>query len=188
MDADGGDQITPVVQNGQFTAYLPLTANFTATPLVGTLPLTVQFTDLSTGDPLPTAWAWDFNNDGIVDNTTQSPGYTYAVAGHYSVNLTTSNQFDSDTMVKSSYIWVKPNVVPFPGYTLPPTDPDGDELYEDINGNGRLDFDDVVAFYQNMAWIEANTEVGISPYDYNHNGRIDYDDVVVLYYEVLAAP
>ena len=83
---------------------------------------------------------------------------------------------------------MKPNVVPFPGYTLPPTDPDGDNLYEDINGNGRLDFDDVVAFYQNMAWIEANTEVGIAPYDYNHNGRIDYDDVVVLYYEVLAAP
>jgi len=61
----------------------------------------------------------------------------------------------------------------------------GDGLYEDINGNGMLDFDDVVAFYQNMAWVIGNTYVGIEPYDFNGNGRIDYDDIVVLYYEVL---
>ena len=76
-------------------------------------------------------------------------------------------------------------VEPFPGYTNRPTDPDGDGLYEDINGNGMLDFDDVVAFYQNMAWVIGNTFVGIEPYDFNGNGRIDYDDIVVLYYEVL---
>ncbi|KUG10023.1 hypothetical protein ASZ90_016567 [hydrocarbon metagenome] len=76
-------------------------------------------------------------------------------------------------------------VEPFPGYTNRPTDPDGDGLYEDINGNGVLDFDDVVAFYQNMAWVEGNAFVGIEPYDFNGNGRIDYDDIVVLYYEIL---
>ncbi|KUG10028.1 cell surface protein [hydrocarbon metagenome] len=74
---------------------------------------------------------------------------------------------------------------PFPGSTNRPTDPDGDGLYEDINGNGELDFDDVVAFYQNMAWVAGNTAVGIDPYDFNGNGRIDYDDVVVLYYRIL---
>jgi PKD repeat protein len=76
-------------------------------------------------------------------------------------------------------------VEPFPGYTDRPTDPDGDGLYEDINGNGVLEFDDVVAFYQNMAWVAGNTAVGIEPYDFNRNGRIDYDDVVVLYYRIL---
>jgi len=74
---------------------------------------------------------------------------------------------------------------PFPGYPNLPTDPDGDGLYEDINGNGILDFDDVVAFYQNLAWVAGNTAVGIDPYDFNRNGRIDYDDVVVLYYCIL---
>jgi len=77
---------------------------------------------------------------------------------------------------------------PFPGYPNLPTDPDGDGLYEDINGNGILDYDDVVAFYQNMAWVAGNTAVGIEPYDFNGNGRIDYDDVVVLYYRILAGP
>jgi PKD repeat protein len=77
---------------------------------------------------------------------------------------------------------------PFPGYPNLPTDPDGDGLYEDINGNGILDFDDVVAFYQNMTWVAGNTAVGIEPYDFNGNGRIDYDDVVVLYYRILAGP
>ena len=67
----------------------------------------------------------------------------------------------------------------FPGYTNPPTDPDKDSLYEDINGNGMLDFDDVVAYYDNMEWIEEN--VPIESFDYNKNGLIDFDDVVKLY-------
>lgn len=33
----------------------------------------------------------------------------------------------------------------FSGYTNPSTDSDHDGLYEDINGNGKVDFDDVVA-------------------------------------------
>ena len=34
--------------------------------------------------------------------------------------------------------------VPLPGYANPPTDPDGDCIYEDLNANGRKDFNDVV--------------------------------------------
>ena len=48
------------------------------------------FTDHSTGTG-PLTYAWDFNNDGITDNTTQSPSYTYSTAGVYSVNLTVAN-------------------------------------------------------------------------------------------------
>ena len=67
----------------------------------------------------------------------------------------------------------------FPGYTKPPLDLNNDGLYEDINGNGRLDFADVVTYYNNLAWITQN---GLIPYfDYNHNGRIDFNDVVKLY-------
>jgi PKD repeat protein len=33
------------------------------------------------------------------------------------------------------------------GCTKPQTDPDHDGCYEDINGNGILDFDDVVKLY-----------------------------------------
>jgi PKD repeat protein len=38
-----------------------------------------------------------------------------------------------------------PSIFPvFPGCTSSPTDPNHDGLYEDINGNGNQDFDDVV--------------------------------------------
>ncbi|MDI3484567.1 MAG: hypothetical protein PWQ74_1154, partial [Methanobacteriaceae archaeon] len=44
-------------------------ANFTANPTLGVTPLTVQFTDLSTG---ATEWYWDFNNDTIIDSREQN--------------------------------------------------------------------------------------------------------------------
>ncbi|HII80556.1 MAG TPA: 6-bladed beta-propeller, partial [Methanosarcina sp.] len=47
------------------------------------------------------------------------------------------------------------------------------------NGNGMLDFDDVVAYYDNMEWIEE--KVPIESFDYNKNRLIDFDDVVKLY-------
>jgi PKD repeat protein len=67
----------------------------------------------------------------------------------------------------------------FPGCTNPPTDPKKDGLYEDINGNGILDFDDIVAYYDNINWIEGNAPVAL--FDYNNNNLVDFDDVVKLY-------
>ena len=97
------------------------------------------------------------------------------------------NTYSSDTETKSEYIRITRYVKPFPGQVNDPTDPDSDFLYEDINGNGRLDYDDIVLYYENMQWIRDQHDVGIDPYDYNGNGRIDYDDVVVLYQELLAS-
>jgi len=78
-------------------------ANFTANPLSGTAPLSVTFTDLSVN---ATGWAWDFDNNGIVDNMTANPVYTYTETGTYSVNLTVSNSEGSSSSVKSDYITV----------------------------------------------------------------------------------
>ncbi|AAM07631.1 PKD domain-containing protein [Methanosarcina acetivorans] len=80
-------------------------ANFSANPLSGDSPLTVQFTDLSTGDGI-NVWAWDFNNDGIVDSTEQNPSHTYTPAGNYTVNLTVENANGSDFEVKTDHITV----------------------------------------------------------------------------------
>jgi PKD repeat protein len=79
-------------------------ANFTATPISGEAPLNVTFTDASTGSP--TSWAWDFENDGIVDSTEQNATFTYTTAGTYTVNLTVSNDGGSDAEVKTDYITV----------------------------------------------------------------------------------
>lgn len=71
------------------------------------------------------------------------------------------------------------SVVTFPGTALSPTDPDHDGLYEDANGNGRLDFTDVVLFFKNIAWIGGHEPV--AAFDFNHNGSIDFNDLVLLF-------
>ena len=79
-------------------------ANFTANRTSGVAPLAVLFTDSSTNSP--TTWAWDFNNDGTTDATTQNPTYTYAAAGTYTVKLTASNGAGPNTATKTNYITV----------------------------------------------------------------------------------
>ena len=66
-------------------------------PTSGTAPLAVGFTDTSSG--APTAWAWDFTDDGTVDSNAQHPSHTYTTAGSHTARLTVSNAggFDSTT-------------------------------------------------------------------------------------------
>ncbi len=66
-----------------------------------------------------------------------------------------------------------------PGGIGVPTDTDGDGRYEDVNGNGREDFADVVLYFNQMGWIAANEPV--AAFDLNGNGRIDFADVVALF-------
>ena len=71
-------------------------ALFNASPLTGDAPLTVTFTDLSTGSP--TTYAWDFQGDGIVDSTSPSGNtFTYTIPGTYTVRLTVSNGLSTDS-------------------------------------------------------------------------------------------
>jgi PKD repeat protein len=76
--------------------------NFYATPSSGGAPLTVQFTDTSTGKP--TEWEWDFGDD--TSSTLQHPTHTYAEIGNYTVSLTTTNSEGSNTTIKEDCIRV----------------------------------------------------------------------------------
>ncbi len=78
-------------------------ADFSATPTTGPAPLTVTFTDLSTGDP--TSWLWDFGDSGT--STQQHPSHTYADVGTCTVSLTATNIFGSDTEIKTDYVTVR---------------------------------------------------------------------------------
>lgn len=75
-------------------------ADFTATPTLGGVPLNVTFTDLSTGTP--TAWSWDFGDGN--NSTAQDPSHEYASPGLYTVTLTVSNSFGSDSLEKPEYV------------------------------------------------------------------------------------
>ncbi len=77
-------------------------ADFSGTPTSGDAPLTVDFTDLSTGNP--SSWSWDFGDGGSSD--VQNPSYEYTGAGIFTVSLTASNACGSDQEIKAGYITV----------------------------------------------------------------------------------
>nr|WP_319372974.1 right-handed parallel beta-helix repeat-containing protein [uncultured Methanobacterium sp.] len=82
------------------TAYQPV-ANFTADVTNGVGPLTVQFTDTSSG---PTSWSWDFDGDGVIDSTLQNPSWTYISTGVYNVSLFVGNAVGNSTLTKTGFI------------------------------------------------------------------------------------
>jgi len=72
--------------NGTVTLVLPPVAGFTPSATSGVAPLTVNFTDTSTG--APTHWYWDFGDGGT--STNQHPAHTYA-DGTWTASLIASN-------------------------------------------------------------------------------------------------
>jgi PKD repeat protein len=170
-----------------------LTADFTGSPLTGVasrnVSLAVRFTDDSTGTP--TSWSWNFGNGDTVNATEQNPVAFYTGRPQkFTVTLEAGNGADSGSVTKTQYVAITPYLEKFPKYNSAheitgyysslPADLDGDYVYEDINHNGRVDYDDVVAFYNAMDWIDSNTNVDIENYDYSGNGKIGFEDVVAL--------
>jgi hypothetical protein len=96
------DQLTGTTRSLTIWEPAPvLAADFTATPITGTVPLTVTFTDLSTG--YPTLWSWDFGDGNT--STLQNPVHTYYTYGTHPVNLTVSNGGGSNFTEKPAYIF-----------------------------------------------------------------------------------
>ncbi|MFL3664349.1 MAG: PKD domain-containing protein [Flavobacteriales bacterium] len=68
----------------------------------------INFNNASTPAATITNWSWDFNNDGIVDNTQQNPSYSYPGPGSYQVELMVeANGGCKDSIVKT--VVVNPN-------------------------------------------------------------------------------
>ena len=80
----------------------PPTADFTGSPLSGVAPLTVNFTDTSTGNV--TSWSWSFGDGGT--STAQHPSYTFTTPGSWSVTLTATGHGGSDGQTKTDYVVV----------------------------------------------------------------------------------
>jgi len=81
--------------------------------------------------------------------------------------------------------WTAPGaqyVVSLPGQVNVPTDPDGDGLYEDVNGGGTIGFFDVVLFFNHVEWMRENEPV--TAFDFSGNGDIGFQDVVLFFNQV----
>ena len=88
-------------------------AEFSATPRTGPAPLSVTFSDLSSG--AITAWAWDFSD--FTGSTLASPTHVYTANGTYTVALTLSGPGGPTTQSKLGYVVVSdaPPVASFVG-------------------------------------------------------------------------
>jgi len=87
----------------------PPEAAFTADMTCGCRPLTVTFTDQSTGNP--TSWKWEYRKTGSAGWTqfgsgAPNPSHTFSTRGSYDIRLTVINMGGSDTATKPGYITV----------------------------------------------------------------------------------
>ncbi|MGO9690240.1 MAG: PKD domain-containing protein, partial [Syntrophobacteraceae bacterium] len=106
----------------------PPVANFSATPTSGTAPLSVQFTDASTG-PV-TNWSWVFGDGGT--STSQDPIYTYSTPGTYTVSLTATGPGGANTNTETNYITVNsPGIDQYTKLMLHFNGPNGSRTFTD---------------------------------------------------------
>jgi gliding motility-associated-like protein len=80
-------------------------ANFSASTTSGCAPLTVSFTDQSTGNP--TSWNWQFGNGQL--STIKNPVVTFSQPGTYTIKLVVRNADGIDEEEKIDYITVFPS-------------------------------------------------------------------------------
>jgi PKD repeat protein len=79
----------------------PPTAGFVGAPTSGSVPLTVLFSDQSSG---ATRWSWNFGDGGT--SALRNPAHTYTMPGVFAVSLTATNGCTSNTSTRTGYITV----------------------------------------------------------------------------------
>ncbi|NPD44179.1 lamin tail domain-containing protein [Lentimicrobium sp. S6] len=105
----GGQDIygTPLASCG----VAPLVAEFSASSTSIETGQSIDFTDLSTGNP--TSWSWTFEGGTPSSSTSQNPqDIVYNTAGVYDVILTISTDDDNNTETKTNYITVVDPITP----------------------------------------------------------------------------
>jgi len=88
---------------GFITVTNPPVADFFSSSQYGSSPFTVSFADTSRGYT-PMTYRWDFGDGTGSDR--QNPTHTYTADGEYTVSLTVTNQYGSDTRMAKGFIGV----------------------------------------------------------------------------------
>jgi PKD repeat protein len=164
-DASGNSDdvyIDEIEFRGSGTGVPAPVASFSASPTSGCAPLTVNFTDESTGDI--TAWDWNFG-DGTPHSGDQNPSHQYANPGDYTVTLTVTGPGGSDDEVKSNYIHAEgPPVADFYGDPTSGTVPLTVNFHDQSTGtvtSWDWDFGDGTPHSSNQNPVHEYSSVGL---------------------------
>lgn len=133
-----------------------VSADFVASPESGYVPLQVQFTDLSEGDP--TSWFWDFGDDST--STAPNPTHTYRDTGYFDVKLVVANSQYTDSLIREDYIHVS-------------------FLCGDANGDAVIDLGDVI-FLISYLFRSGHPPYPLEAGDANWDGVVRVGDIVYL--------
>ena len=147
------------------TPLLPPTASFTGSPRTGFAPLTVTFSDTSTGTV--TNRAWMFGDGGTTNTLDTTVVYTYDSISTNTVTLIVSGPLGARTNMVFNYITISPPIPPAPvaAFSASPT-----------NGSNPLlvNFTDAsTGIFTNHAWTfgDGGTSSLASPsYTYSNSG------------------
>lgn len=107
-----------------------LVADFMADNICGTIPFTVNFTNLSDANGPGYTYLWDFGDGNT--STTENPSHTYTIDGIYTVSLAVQDVYGSDTKTIFGYIKTRSQYS-----TLDSSDPGGPAFnWIEINNTG----------------------------------------------------
>jgi PKD repeat protein len=157
-------------------------ARFLADTNVVALGNSLNFTDISMGNPI--SWKWIFEGGDPAMSTQRDPGpVRYDRLGKYSVTLIVTNEFGTDSLVREDFIFVVPRIYPNPAsdffYVLT-----GSQISEKCNirvsdAQGRTVFDESVSqsmggFYKVPCgnWPSGVFVVRVTGSDFSHTGKL----------------
>ncbi|MBI4173480.1 MAG: PKD domain-containing protein [Candidatus Aenigmarchaeota archaeon] len=146
---------------------------------------------LSSDDIGIASYVWNFGDDSGAVTPDSTVFHTYAAEGIYEVALSVVDGDGLRSEAFSTTVEITESQGLTAGTTAPgsladgfnqPTDPDNDGKYEDINGNGRVDYSDVSLFSANLD--SQSVLDNQAAFDFNGDGWVDNYDVKTLSLEV----
>lgn len=116
-----------------------------------------------------------------VSGNTFALSHVFADAGIYTATVEVT---DGSGARGSDALQVQVTFPTLPGMNAPARDLDGDGHAEDVNGNGKLDFADILTLFTHMNSPEVQNNA--ADFDYNSNGLVDMADIIALFDMMIA--
>ncbi|MFA4877115.1 MAG: PKD domain-containing protein [Methanoregula sp.] len=103
----------------------------------------------------PASWSWSFGDGGT--SIQQNPSHSYTTPGFYTVQLTATNAYGSNTETKTGYVVVTAPPTPTPTVTVTPTPTQYSFSITQVGNPGSAGFEDISSAVDLEATILSNS-------------------------------